>query len=83
MIRIGLLALTMAAAAAPALALCTNEAASAKAQEFGRLFKEKMARDPDAASELGDQFGEIMTSGPVTEQTCARFDALIAKARRM
>ena len=76
----GLLALC--AGGAPAYALCTNEMASARAQEAGRMLKEKMARDPDEAGELTDQIGEIMMAGPVTEQTCVKFDGLLAKLRR-
>lgn len=81
MVRVLMAVTFVVLAGGPAMALCTNEMASAKAQEFARLLKGKMASDPDAAGELADQFGEIMSAGSVTEQTCARFDVLLTKAR--
>ena len=66
-------------------AACSNAAANAKAQEFAALVKQKMPTKPDETGDLAAEFGDAMSdaAGAVTDDTCARLDALVRKARAL
>lgn len=73
------------ASSAPALAACSNETASALAQQFGALVKLKMTTKPDEIGYLGSEFGDVMSraANGVSERTCSELDALVKKARAL
>lgn len=66
-------------------AACSEASASAKAQEFAALSKQKMTSRPDEMGDLAAEFGDAMaeTAGRVTEQTCSRLDSLLRRAKAL
>jgi len=72
------------AVALPAVghAACTAEDAANKSSAVADMLSDKLSSNADAASKLMTEMGNIM-GGPVTDQTCAKLDDLMVRAKKL
>ena len=72
------------AVALPAIghAACSADDVANKSTEVADVLSDKLSSNADAASKLMSEMGTI-TSGPVTDATCAKLDDLMKRAKKL
>ncbi|MBL6453801.1 hypothetical protein JMJ55_00615 [Belnapia sp. T6] len=74
-------ALLLTALAPMARAACTDQAMEAKTIELTNLLMPLMQRNPAEAHKISEAMTAAMGQ-PASDQTCALYDSLIARAKR-
>jgi hypothetical protein len=64
-------------------AACTADAAMAKSSDVSDVLSSKLQTKADEASKMMGELGDIIGTGTVTEQTCTKLDALMARAKNL
>lgn len=63
-------------------AACTADDVANKSTEVADVLSDKLSSNADAASKLMSEMSAI-TSGPVTDATCAKLDDLMVRAKKL
>jgi hypothetical protein len=66
-----------------AYAACSSDDAMNKGSEISDLLIAKVQSNPDGASKIMAEMGDIMGVSPVTDQTCTKLDALAVRAKKL
>jgi hypothetical protein len=66
-----------------AYAACSSDDAMNKGSEISDLLISKVQSNPDGASKIMAEMGDIMGATSVTDQTCAKLDALALRAKKL
>ena len=66
-----------------AYAACSSDDAMNKGSEISDLLIAKVQSNPDGASKIMAEMGDVMGATPVTEQTCTKLDALAVRAKKL
>ena len=64
-------------------AACSTDDAMNKGSEISDALVAKVQANPDGASKIMSEMGDIMGTGTVTDQTCAKLDALAVRAKKL
>jgi hypothetical protein len=64
-------------------AACSSDDAMNKGSEISDALMAKVQANPDGASKIMSELGDIMGTGAVTEQTCTKLDALALRAKKL
>lgn len=68
---------------AVSFAACTQEDAMQKVSDITEVLMPKMSSNPDAASKLMSEMGDIVGTGAVTDATCTKLDTLKGRATKI
>ena len=66
-----------------AYAACSSEGAMNKGSEVSEVLSSKIQTKMGDASNMMAEMGTIMASDTVTDQTCAKLDVLMLRARKL
>ncbi|MDB5379657.1 MAG: hypothetical protein JWR00_4103 [Rubritepida sp.] len=69
------------AGSASAMAACTDAQAEAKMTELTNLLGPLMTRNPTLTNTIATEMQALMMQPTTTDETCATYDRLIARAR--
>ena len=64
-------------------AACTPQDALNKSSDISEILMTKIETKTDEASKIMSDLGEATGTGAVTEQTCVKLDALLARAKKL
>ncbi len=66
-----------------AYAACSSDDAMNKGSDISDVLLTKVQSNPDGASKIMTELGDIMGNGAVTDQTCTKLDALALRAKKL
>ena len=66
-----------------AFAACSTDDAMTKMSAVSDVLSDKVSSKPDEASKMMSEMGDIMGKGTVTDDTCAKLDALMVRAKKL
>lgn len=75
--------LLCACVTAPAFAACSADSAMEKASAVSEVLAAKVQTKPDEASKMMNEMGEITGTPTITDQTCAKLDAVMLRAKKL
>ena len=64
-------------------AACSSDDAMNKESEISDVLMAKVQTNPDGTSKMMTELGDIMGTGTVNDQTCAKLDALALRAKKL
>jgi hypothetical protein len=75
--------MSVAAMQCAAYAACSSDDAMTKGSDISDVLMTKVQSNPDGASKMMSELGDLMGTGAVTDQTCTKLDALALRAKKL
>jgi hypothetical protein len=64
-------------------AACSSDDVMTKGSDISDVLGGKVQSNPDGASKMMSELGDLMGATPVTDQTCTKLDALSVRAKKL